>query len=194
MSFSISKIFISAFLIFGLTIAVGCTNSSQAPAPSQNNIPTPQESYLEHTIAYSGETLAEIALWYTGKASNWTQIREANPSIRPDRLRLGQVILIPQNIITNDKPFTRRPSKKKTSEVIENPTPKANSNPEPTATEAPSTDSPTPAPTEAPLAPVATAEPTVAPTIAPTPVPEAPTPQPNSKDLEREKLLDELLK
>lgn len=177
-----------------------CANNNNQPAPSQQNIPTPQESYLEHTISFSGETLAEIAAWYTGRGLNWTAIRDANPSIRPDRLRLGQIILIPRSLVTNEKPFTRK-SSKKTAKTPE-PAPEAKATPASGEPAAAPTEVPTPSPTEAPAltpteptaAPTATPEPTLVPTVVPTATPEAAATKANSKDLEREKLLDELLK
>lgn len=172
-----------ATLTFALFL-VSCTKGNK-PAPIQPPIESPQVSYLEHTISFSGETLAEIAAWYTGRALNWRVIRDANPKIRPDRLRLGQVILIPRNLITNEKPFTRKVSKK-TSRLSES-APEAKATPAPKESSAAATESPTPSPTAAPLA-------TVTPTVESVSAPEATIPKANSKDVEREKLLDELLK
>jgi len=176
-------------------------NGTPPPAPPSHN-PTPQETYLEHTISFSGETLAEISAWYTGRALNWMAIRDANPSIRPDRLRLGQIILIPRELVINEKPFTRKAGKKapKTVESAPEGTPTP-APAEPTQTSNQAASEPTPAPvvTEAPQltpteAPAATVEPTPEPTVAPSQTPEVAAPKANSKDVEREKLLDELLK
>jgi hypothetical protein len=187
------------------TTLTACPSPEGPPPSNQKQNVAPQETYIEHTISYSGETLAEIAAWYTGRGSNWTAIRDANPSIRPDRLRLGQVILIPTNIVTNDKPFSRKASKKPKTEPTAdaNPTPASGDAAPATPTDAPNltpteapaltpTDAPTPAATDAPAAP--TSEPTLVPTPEPTAAPAVETPKPTSKDVEREKLLDELLK
>jgi len=202
------KAFISR-LVFGisfLAVLAACSNQA-SPPPSQPQPPAPDMSYIEHTISYSGETLAEVSAWYTGKGSNWTAIRDANPSIRPDRLRLGQVILIPRSIVINEKPFLRKSSKKNKStdpiaEPVAKPTPTESTPPVNDTSAVAQPEAPTPAPTEAanvapvatPVVPAPTPEATVAPTPEPTLAPEIVTPKPASKDLEREKLLDELLK
>lgn len=52
-----------------------------------------------HTIA-AGELLSTIAVKYYGKAAAWIDIAEANPNIDPDRIKVGQVINLPD--LNND--------------------------------------------------------------------------------------------
>ena len=59
-------------------------------------------------ISYSGETLAVIAAWYTGRATNWQAIRDANPGLRPERLNLGQIIMIPGDLVVQPEPMPKR--------------------------------------------------------------------------------------
>ncbi|MFM1848008.1 MAG: hypothetical protein RL417_1482 [Pseudomonadota bacterium] len=61
--------------------------------------------YVPHTIAFQGETLGVIAKWYTGSANNWTAIAEANPGVDPRKLRIGQVINVPEAIAAKREPF-----------------------------------------------------------------------------------------
>jgi hypothetical protein len=174
--------------LFALTAAIiGCAPQGGAThaGPVTNE---PQPAYLEHTITFSGETLADIAAWYTGRATNWQVIRDANPNLKPNNLKLGQVVLIPRSIVVNEKPFTKNSLKRTPAHAPEaSPTPASTENepvPGPNATPAPETGAQNPAVP----APVATEAP-VAPAPAATPASGR-----SSDDLEREKLLDELLK
>ena len=209
---------------------VSCTPTNQKPPPAPTAAPTPEVSYLEHTIARSGETLGEIAAWYTGKGINWTLIRDANPGLKPDRLRLGQTVLIPRYLVVNERPFIKKSKNPaKTGDASLNPGANGEqaaapevapvpvpANPVP-ADPVPSATEPVAEPTAAPTKEVPVVEPTATVTPAPTssPIP-APTAAPlgssnvgtpsngasqpaealtgSSKDIEREKLLDELLK
>ena len=101
----------------------GITNSSSSsnlaaisPAPSQNlpakpvssqNVQTkpPADNKIIETetapadqrfhIVLRGQTLSDIAKQYYGSASKWTKIKNANPSINPDKLLPGTRLLIP---------------------------------------------------------------------------------------------------
>jgi hypothetical protein len=87
----------------------GCSDRSREnpPPPAQNTAPTEPEPLI-HQVSYSGETLALIASWYTGKSTNWTLIRDANPGIRPQRINLGQRIVIPGNLVSERSPMPKK--------------------------------------------------------------------------------------
>lgn len=55
------------------------------------------QSFVEYTVA-SGDNLEKIAKKFYGKPTQWKQIFEANKDIlkSPDKLRVGQVLRIPQ--------------------------------------------------------------------------------------------------
>ncbi len=99
-------------VILGFAIgmfAIACgpeSNSRQQPPPVEPLNSTPPS--VEHRVTYSGETLALIALWYTGKATNWGLIQEANPGLNPKRISLGQTISIPESLVTRSEPMPRR--------------------------------------------------------------------------------------
>lgn len=81
---------------------VGCASkATPPPAPS-----APVERYLSHTIAYQGETLGAIARWYTGSVGNWPTIAAANPDLNPKKLRVGQIVEIPESLAVKREPFT----------------------------------------------------------------------------------------
>ena len=100
----------------------GIMNSSTAPkpagspsAPSQNRpakpvsqqdvqTKTPADNKITQTettsdqrfhIVLRGQTLSDIAKQYYGAASKWPKIKNANPSIDPNRLQPGTRLLIP---------------------------------------------------------------------------------------------------
>ena len=164
---------------------------------------------IEHTIRFSGETLGVIAAWYTGKASNWELLRDANPGVNPKKMRPGQLIRIPEGIATRHEPFGKEfvqkffggSSKKK--EVVAEPAPVDATTPgsdvAPTAdtTVVEPTVEATPAPTASPVveAPVTNTvdSPNVTVTTVPPTPPVEPEAAPSANDKEREKLLDELL-
>jgi len=99
----------SVIAIFSLLLFSACSgssNSNNPPPPSDNSRNKPDD--VEHRIAYSGETLAIIANWYTGKSTNWTLIRDANPGLRPERLNIGQLVRIPGELVIERNPMPRK--------------------------------------------------------------------------------------
>ncbi len=87
-----------------LIVAVACGRQAPPPPPSEPLEP-PKPAMVEHTVQYSGETLGLIARWYTGKTSNWQEIVAANPGLRPERINIGDQIMIPASLVVNDKPL-----------------------------------------------------------------------------------------
>jgi len=57
------------------------------------------EEYLTHIITRQGENLTTISMWYTGSGKNWQRIAEVNSLIDPRRIRIGDKILIPENLL-----------------------------------------------------------------------------------------------
>lgn len=54
-----------------------------------------------HTISVPGETLSIISQWYTGNPANWREITRATPGIDAQRLRIGQEVNIPVELVSN---------------------------------------------------------------------------------------------
>lgn len=180
-------------LVLVLSILSSCTKAPEPPPPPQ---------YLHHTVKYSGETLGAIAKWYTGETNNWHVIVAANPGLKPERVSLGMVILIPQELVKESRPFPAKVLKAPTTDSRVEPTtqPVSGATPQPTPAKV-SSQAPTPAPTVKPTFAAttkATAEPTAMPsveaTVEPTSEPtEEPTPVPTPTGKSREDLLQELL-
>ncbi len=65
-------------------------------------------SYMQHEVKYSGETLGLIARWYTGRTDNWKRIADVNSSIKPQRISIGDIILIPMDIVSQSDPLPKK--------------------------------------------------------------------------------------
>lgn len=93
---------ISLALMF-VVVLVSCMR--RQPPPPEPTVPVVQ--YYEHTVRYSGETLGRIAKWYTGDTDSWKAILAANETLDPRRIQIGQVILIPKELVTREEPLPR---------------------------------------------------------------------------------------
>ncbi len=128
----IRTLFMLLLLIFSFLWASGCSviapDTSKDKSPSEDQAVqispsvTDVEKYFTHTIKWGGESLIRISLWYTGSGKNWLQINEANPSIDPRRIKIGDSILIPEKLLITNKPMPinyRGPVAIKTMEKVE---------------------------------------------------------------------------
>jgi LysM repeat protein len=79
-----------------------------APNGSSEPAPVPPEAKAlpyTHTVRWKGETLWIVALWYTGAGSNWTALAKANPLLNPRRIKPGDKILIPAQLLRQRRPL-----------------------------------------------------------------------------------------
>lgn len=72
---------------------------------SQKSQPAPKAKLWEHKVRHRRETLFSIALWYTGSGMNWPRLTEANPDIDPRRIRIGDTVLIPEDLLRTRRPM-----------------------------------------------------------------------------------------
>ncbi|MFH1147864.1 MAG: hypothetical protein V1736_09185 [Pseudomonadota bacterium] len=84
-----------------------CSSCSYLPGqkkeePVETKKPEPMHV---HTVKWSGETVSIIAGWYTGSIENWKALAEANPNLRPDRICVGNKILIPESLMKTHEPM-----------------------------------------------------------------------------------------
>ena len=89
-----------------LLIALSLLFSLSACAPRK--VAPPQPRYFEHEIRYEGETLGLIASWYTGSSSNWQEIADHNPGLQVNRMRLGDIVVIPEDLVSRRDPLHRK--------------------------------------------------------------------------------------
>jgi hypothetical protein len=80
------------------------TRKPMTPAFAAKYLP----SYHEHKIRWQGETLSLVAMWYTGKHSNWKKLVNHNPELNPNRIRVGQKVYIPKTMLKTRKPLPQK--------------------------------------------------------------------------------------
>ena len=68
-----------------------------------------------HTVRWPGESMSLIARWYTGSTNNWRKLAKANPRLNPDRIKKGNVILIPSALMKNREPLPQKVAARYTS-------------------------------------------------------------------------------
>ena len=61
-----------------------------------------------HTVRWPGESMSLIARWYTGSSRNWRKLAKANPSIDPNRIKKGHVIVIPTKLLKTREPLPQK--------------------------------------------------------------------------------------
>lgn len=91
---------VTILVLVAMTLGTAACSRLSRPA-------TKQPPYLEHTVRYQGETLSLIAKWYTGEARNWPILADRNPDVSPNNLRIGELILIPRDMVVNSEPMPR---------------------------------------------------------------------------------------
>lgn len=83
----------------------------KAPAPPPPAArPEPREKTPKvhvHTVQWPGESLSIIAKWYTGAAENWKALAAHNNLQNPDRIEIGDHILIPESLIVKPETMPR---------------------------------------------------------------------------------------
>jgi hypothetical protein len=95
-------------------IAAGSKILIPAKLITNKNLPTEKFAaehrivYFEHQVKWSGETLALIAKWYTGRYGNWRAIARANPDLNPHRIVVGNIIYVPPEIMKTQKPLPQK--------------------------------------------------------------------------------------
>lgn len=72
----------------------------------------------QHTVSWSGESLSLIAGWYTGYSKYWRKLAKANPGINPNRIKKGNVILIPKALLKTKEPLPQKVAAKYTSDYF----------------------------------------------------------------------------
>lgn len=69
----------------------------ETPAPVVN-IPEPEPHFV-HIVTWPGESLSVISKWYTGRIANWRPIADANPQLDPNRIFIGDTVVIPEELL-----------------------------------------------------------------------------------------------
>jgi hypothetical protein len=92
---------------------IGCASRESWNLSSSREVRMP-EFILHH--AFSGETMAGIAKWYTGEESNWKELARYNPGLDPWNLKRWDLVKIPLRMATvHQRPpeYSTAPKKQK---------------------------------------------------------------------------------
>lgn len=101
--------FPSSFLLFAgifcLACLAGCAVFGDKDKGGQAD--AAREDVFVHTVEWPGETLPMIAQWYTGNKDNWKILAKTSPGIAAERLAVDDQILIPIELMKNNKKMPR---------------------------------------------------------------------------------------
>ena len=67
--------------------------------------PTSESDFYIHRVRWPGETFSAISQWYTGSWKNWKRLSQANSSLHPNRIGIGDNIFIPKALLKSRKPM-----------------------------------------------------------------------------------------
>ena len=90
------------------TVAESQKQDPSKKLPSEDHTNQHLPDNFKHTVRWRGESLSLIAGWYTGHFENWKALARANPNLNPNRIMVGDLILIPRKMIKNQKPLPRK--------------------------------------------------------------------------------------
>ncbi len=96
---SFPPLFLLCAGIFCLACLTGCALFGDTGGQAEEAKP---DVYV-HTVEWPGETLPMIAQWYTGNKDNGKVLAKTNPTIAADRLVVGDQVLIPLELVKNNK-------------------------------------------------------------------------------------------
>jgi hypothetical protein len=77
----------------------------KTPSEVKSPSPTSEPGFYIHRVRWPGETLSTISQWYTGSCKNWKPLSQANPSLHPNRIEIGDNIFIPEVLLKSRKPM-----------------------------------------------------------------------------------------
>lgn len=61
-----------------------------------------------HTVKWSDETFVIISKWYTGSTEHSEDLINANPTVNPEKLYVGNLIFIPKPLLQHTKELPRK--------------------------------------------------------------------------------------
>jgi hypothetical protein len=95
-------------LLCAFVLAIGCAKEA-APPPEPPPAPPPSaDPYFVYRVEHDGDTLGEIARWYTGKYGNWQILtKPVNPDLTQccAKLEVGREVNIPRHLVIRTDPM-----------------------------------------------------------------------------------------
>lgn len=99
--------FPSLFFFFAGLCCLACLAGCAVFGDTGGQADETREDVYVHTVEWSGETLPMIAQWYTGNKDNWRILAKTSPGIAAERLVVDDQILIPIELVKNNKKMPR---------------------------------------------------------------------------------------
>ena len=94
--------------LFALSLVIGCAKESPRPLAPPPEAATAPDPFFTHRVERAGETLGEIARWYTGKYGNWLILtKPVNPDLEKccTPLKAGREVNIPRHLMIRTDPM-----------------------------------------------------------------------------------------
>ncbi len=89
-------------LLCALVLLIGCAKEpAPPPVPPPPPAPAP-DPFFVYRVEHDGETLGDIARWYTGKYGNWQLLtKPVNPDLTQccAKLEVGREVKIPRHLV-----------------------------------------------------------------------------------------------
>ncbi len=102
------KNFIKLFLVLVVVLSIcsGCTLFGKKEKTKWRPVKQKKQVFI-HIVRWEDESYEMIAKWYTGKKQNVEPIINANPTLNPEKLYVGDKVYIPKKILHTRKSFSR---------------------------------------------------------------------------------------
>ncbi len=94
-------------LVVILSICSGCTLFGKKKKTKWRPVKHKKQVFM-HIVRWDDESYEMIAKWYTGKKQNTEPIINANPTLNPEKLDVGDNVYIPRKILHTRKSFSRK--------------------------------------------------------------------------------------
>jgi hypothetical protein len=109
-------------------------------------IATPAQNFFVHLVTFRGQTLGQIAEWYTGSMENWKKLLPVNEDLSAanEPLKVGREVKIPTAIVVRRDPLPEPKRKRAGARTSQKP-PAEESKPADPAATAPEEEAPPPA-------------------------------------------------
>ena len=99
-----------AILLLMAALAVACAKIQEPPTPPPPVAVVQPPTNFVHRVEWHGQTLAQIAHWYTGKRENWKKlVKPVNPELERccAALQVGREVMIPRELLVREDPLPR---------------------------------------------------------------------------------------
>lgn len=94
-------------LVIALSICSGCSLFGKKKRTKWRPVKHQKHVFI-HVVRWDDETYEMIAKWYTGQKERTEPIINANPTLNPESLQIGDKVYIPKKILRTRKQFSRK--------------------------------------------------------------------------------------